>query len=87
MSICGAGANENSLIGAGRSMIVENDYGYQSPASVEGGQVTTAGFARVDLNRAGTGVGYNNNYSGIAVSPAGTEYVGTLGGIIALRDG
>ena len=142
----GASANENSLIGAGRSMIVENNYGYQSPASVEGGQVTAAGFARVDLNRsgtgcrlvwtnrteraptvvsklstadgliytytkdpgssdpwywtaidfrtgrtvykqlAGTGVGYNNNYSGIAVSPAGTEYVGTLGGLIALRD-
>jgi hypothetical protein len=143
----GASANENSLIGAGRSMIVEDNYGYQSPASVEGGQVTAAGFARVDLNHsgtgcrlvwanrteraptvvsklstadgliytytkdpgssdpwywttidfrtgrtvykqlAGTGVGYNNNYSGIAISPAGTEYVGTLGGIIALRDG
>jgi len=87
-------------------MIVENNYGYQSPASVEGGQVTTAGFARVDLNRAGTGCRMvwtnrteraptvvsklstaNNNYSGIAISPAGTEYVGTLGGIIALRDG
>ena len=143
----GASANENSLIGAGRSMIVENNYGYQSPALVEGGQVTTPGFARVDLNRSGTGcrlvwtnrterapsivsklsiadgliytytkdpgnsdpwswtaidfrtgrtvykqldgtgVGYNNNYSGIAISPAGTEYLGTLGGIVALRDG
>ena len=51
----GASANENSLIGAGDSMIVENNYGYQNPASVEGGQVTAAGFARVDLNRAGTG--------------------------------
>lgn len=39
----GASANENSLIGAGRSMIVENNYGYQSPASVEGGQVTRRG--------------------------------------------
>ena len=143
----GASANENSLIGAGNSMIVENNYGYQNPTSVEGGQVTAAGFARVDLNRAGTGcrlvwtnwseraptvvsklsiadgliytytkdpgssdpwywtaidfrtgrtvykqlagtgVGYNNNYSGIALSPTGTEYVGTLGGIIAMRDG
>jgi hypothetical protein len=35
---------------------------------------------------AGTGVGYNNNYAGISISPGGTEYVGTLAGIIALRD-
>jgi len=143
----GASANENSLISAGRSMIVENNYGYQNPTSVEAGQVTAPGFARVDLNRAGTGcrlvwtnwteraptvvsklstvngliytytkdpgnsdpwywtaidfrsgrtvykqlagtgVGYNNNYSGIAISPRGIEYAGTLGGIIAVRDG
>lgn len=128
-------------------MIVENKYGYQNPTSVEAGRVTAPGFARVDLNRAGTGcrlvwtnqserapsvvsklsivdgliytytkdpgnsdpwywtainfrtgrtvykqlagtgVGYNNNYSGIAISPVGTEYVGTLGGILAVRDG
>jgi hypothetical protein len=36
---------------------------------------------------AGTGLGYNNNYSGISISPTGTEYVGALGGIIALKDG
>jgi hypothetical protein len=36
---------------------------------------------------AGTGVGYNNNYAGIALSPRGVEYLGTLGGIIGLRDG
>jgi hypothetical protein len=36
---------------------------------------------------AGTGIGYNNNYSGIAISPSGTAYLGALGGIIALRDG
>jgi hypothetical protein len=36
---------------------------------------------------AGTGLGYNNNYSGISISPSGTAYLGTLGGIIALRDG
>ena len=143
----GASANENSLMSAGRSMIVENNYGYQNPTSVEAGEVTAPGFARVDLNRAGTGcrlvwtnrteraptvvsklstvngliytytkdpgnsdpwywtaidfrsgrtvykqlagtgVGYNNNYSGIAISPRGIEYAGTLGGIIAVRDG
>ena len=36
---------------------------------------------------AGTGVGYNNNYAGIALVRNGTEYVGTLGGIVAMRDG
>jgi hypothetical protein len=37
---------------------------------------------------AGTGsLGWNNNYAGIALGRNGTEYLGTLGGIIALRDG
>jgi hypothetical protein len=37
---------------------------------------------------AGTGsLGWNNNYAGIAVGRNRTEYLGTLGGIIALRDG
>jgi hypothetical protein len=36
---------------------------------------------------AGTGsLGYNNNYAGIAISPAGRAYLGTLGGIVAIRD-
>ena len=51
----GAGATENSLIGAGRSMIVENNYGYQRPASVTGGKLTAPGFERVDLDRDGRG--------------------------------
>ncbi len=143
----GASADENAMIAAGRSYIIENNYGYQTPASVEGGQITAPGFARVDVNRnglgchlvwtnwsesaptvvskmslangliytyttdatnsnpwywtaidyrtgrtvykqlAGTGIDYNNNYSGISISPSGVEYVGTLGGIAALRDG
>jgi hypothetical protein len=32
-------------------------------------------------------LGYNNNYAGIAISRSGEEYLGTLGGVIALRDG
>ena len=35
----------------------------------------------------GSGLGYNNNYAGISISPSGAEYLGTLGGIISLRDG
>ncbi len=141
-----AGDTENSLIAAGRSMIVENNYGYTGPLAVQNGGVTTPGFARVDINRngrgchrvwtnttdaapsvvpklsladglvytytkgpgssdpwywtaldfrtgrtvyrqlAGTGLGYNNNYAGIAISRRGTEYLGTLAGIISVRD-
>jgi len=36
---------------------------------------------------AGSGPFYNNNYAGIALSPTGTEYLGTLGGILSVRDG
>ena len=35
----------------------------------------------------GTGLGYNNNYAGISISPRGVEYLGALGGIMSLRDG
>ncbi len=49
------GATENSLIGAGRSLVVENNYGYQDPFGPSGGAVTEAGFARVDLRRDGRG--------------------------------
>jgi hypothetical protein len=35
----------------------------------------------------GSGFYYNNNYSGISINRSGTEYLGALGGIMALRDG
>jgi hypothetical protein len=35
----------------------------------------------------GTGIGFNNNYAGISISPHGTEYLGSLGGVMSLRDG
>ncbi len=143
----GASDTENSLIVAGRSILVENNYGYTGPATTENGGVTSPGFARVDINRngrgchtvwtnttdaaptvvsklslatglvytytkgvgsedpwywtaldfrtgrtvyrqlAGTGVDYNNNYAGIAIARDGTEYLGTLGGVVSMRDG
>jgi hypothetical protein len=36
---------------------------------------------------AGNGLGFNNNYAGIAIGQNGTAYLGTTGGIVALRDG
>ena len=145
----GASATENSLLGTKRSLIVENNYGYQDPFGPSSGAVTEAGFARVDINAngkgckkvwtntevsaptvvpklstktgliytytrpedptgnqgyfwtaldyrsgetvwskyAGSGLTYNNNYAGLALGPDGTAYLGTIGGIIALRDG
>ena len=51
----GASATENSLITAGRSLIVENNYGYQDPLGPNAGAVTEAGFARVDVDKDGKG--------------------------------
>ncbi|MEA2161130.1 MAG: hypothetical protein QOD66_3510 [Solirubrobacteraceae bacterium] len=144
----GASDTENSVIVAGRAMMIENNYGYTGPASITAGALTAPGFARVDINRdgrgchlvwtnsteraptvvsklslatgliytytkdpgpldpwywtaldfrtgktvfkqlAGTGsLGFNNNYAGLALSRRGTAYLGTLGGLIAFRDG
>ena len=50
----GAGASENSLIGIGRSLIVENNYGYRDPFNPETvNAITEPGFARVDIARNG----------------------------------
>lgn len=51
----GAGSTENSLIGAGRSLIVENNYGYDDPTTTTLGRTTVPGFARVDIDRDGRG--------------------------------
>jgi hypothetical protein len=142
----GASATENSLIAAGNALVVENNYGYTSPANTSLGGLTKPGFARVDIDPdgsgchlvwtnatiaaptvvpklslatglvyaytktrmvtdpwywtaldfrtgrvvwrslAGTGIGFNNNYAGLTLGPDGTAYLGTLGGIIAMRD-
>jgi hypothetical protein len=36
--------------------------------------------------RMGSGLGFNNNYAPVTIGPDGTAYVGTLGGLAALRD-
>jgi len=51
-----ASATENSLITTGRSMIVENNYGYTDIFAPGADQVVTkAGFARVDIRKNGRG--------------------------------
>ncbi len=51
----GASATDNSLIGAGHSIIVENNYGYEGPSSTMDGARTTPGVERVDIDRDGRG--------------------------------
>ena len=45
----GASNTDQSLTGAGRSLIAENNYGYTGPAAAEGGRTTTPGLERVDI--------------------------------------
>jgi len=51
----GRGGTENSLIAAGRSFLVENNYGYTGPASTLLAGTTEPGFARVEVDRDGRG--------------------------------
>jgi hypothetical protein len=51
----GAGSTDQSLIGIGRSLVVENNYGYTGLASTMNGATTTPGLERVDLDRDGRG--------------------------------
>jgi hypothetical protein len=144
----GAGSTDNSLIAAGRSIVVENNYGYTGPDSVQGEKTTKPGVERIDLDAdgegcqsvwhsdetspsvvpklslgsglvyvytnppnqtnggdgwyltaidfrtgktvfrrlTGEGLGFNNNYAPVTIGPDGTAYVGTLGGLVAVRD-
>jgi hypothetical protein len=145
----GASATENSLNATGRMIFVENNYGYQDPFGPTAGAPTRAGFARVDIDKkgtgckkvwtntteaapsvvpklstktgliytytqnrdpagvqrwdwsaidyrngkrvwrrlAGTGAAFNNNYAGIAIAPDGSLLLGTVSGLVGLRDG
>ncbi len=51
----GAGSTDQSLIGSGRSLVVENNYGYTGITSTLNGATTTPGLERVDLDRDGRG--------------------------------
>jgi hypothetical protein len=51
----GASSTDQSLIGTGRSMVVENNYGYAGLATTLGGKTTEPGIERVDIDRDGRG--------------------------------
>ena len=139
----GASATDQSLIGAGRSVVAENNYGYSIAEVESGGEAIQPGLQRVDVERdgrgcdtkwrsderapsvvpklsleaglvytytfpdeqdwyltaidfrtgetqysrlAGTGLGFNNNYAPVTLTPDGTAYVGVLGGVTMFED-
>jgi len=48
-----AGTTDNSLVAAGRSLIIENNYGYGGPTTTLGGKSSTPGLASVRVGRRG----------------------------------
>ena len=50
-----SGSTDNSLIGTGKSIIVENNFGYTGPTATEKGASTTPGIERIDINPKGAG--------------------------------
>jgi hypothetical protein len=66
-------------------------YSYTKPANVQSDPwyLTALDFRTgrtVFKFKAGSGLGFNNNYAPVTIGPDGTAYVGTLGGIVAMRD-
>ncbi len=48
-----AGTTDNSLVAAGKLLVIENNYGYGGPATTLGGRTTTAGLAAVKIRKRG----------------------------------
>jgi outer membrane protein assembly factor BamB len=51
----GSGSTDNSLIGAGHSIVVENNHGYTGPTATTEGARTKPGIERVDIDADGVG--------------------------------
>jgi outer membrane protein assembly factor BamB len=145
----GRSTTENSLIGYRKSVIIENNYGYDMFTTMVLGRTSEPGLVRIDVDEdgqgcsvvwesseiaqtvvpklslgnglvyaytklprapfftdafylttidfesgetvfkrlAGTGLRYDNNYSPVTLGPDGTAYVGTVNGLLAIRDG
>lgn len=56
----GASTTENSLVAAGKSFIIENNYGYAGVQSTQFGASTTPGIARVMVGKNGCHVAWTN---------------------------
>ena len=56
-----AGTTDNSLVAAGNSFIIENNYGYGGPTTTILGKTTTPGLARVMVDDDGCHVAWTND--------------------------
>ncbi len=55
------GTTENSLVAAGSSFIIENNYGYGGPTTTILGKTTTPGLSRVMVDAKGCHIAWTNN--------------------------
>ena len=79
----GRGATENSIIATGRSMIVENNYGYSPPPdATTNGNTTQPGVARVDIKRNGRGC--RTVWNSSEISPSTVPKLSLASGLIYL---
>ncbi|MEA2362273.1 MAG: hypothetical protein QOD71_1418 [Thermoleophilaceae bacterium] len=79
----GAGATENSIIATGRSMIVENNYGYSPPPNATSdGKTTRPGVERVDIQRGGKGC--RTVWKSSEISPSTVPKLSLANGLIYL---
>jgi hypothetical protein len=79
----GAVATENSIIATGRSMIVENNYGYfPPPDATSGGATTRPGVERVDIRRGGRGC--RTVWRSSEISPSTVPKMSLANGLIYL---
>jgi hypothetical protein len=79
----GASATENSIIATGRSMIVENNYGYfPPPDATSNGSTTAPGVERVDIGRRGRGC--RSVWRSREISPSTVPKLSLASGLIYL---
>ena len=71
------GDTENSVDAVGRSVVVENNYGYKNPSSTMFGQTTTPGVARVGVGAKNCGLMWNSD----VVAPTSVPKVSLKSGL------
>jgi hypothetical protein len=74
----GASATENSLVAAGRTVLAENNHGYENPSSTMLGRTTTPGIARVGVGRGSCGVKWTSR----VVAPTSVPKVSLRSGLL-----
>ncbi|MFL5839240.1 MAG: hypothetical protein ACJ77Z_02175, partial [Thermoleophilaceae bacterium] len=74
----GASDTDQSLIATPTSIVVENNYGYSSPAATQNGKTTTPGLERIDLDGGGCRKVWHSN----EVSPSAVAKLSLANGIV-----